>query len=391
MPETDPPASRFPVVIADANQNEETAGAIPGSESLVRALLDTVPVLMWSANPDGQLTYLNQQCVDYAGRTLKDFVNLGWTDLIHSDDLDETLKAWSHAVQTSSAYHVKYRLRRADGEYRWFLVRGQPLRDAEGRAIQFFGLNFDIDESTKTAQALQRTQEKLAQASKIATVAELSASIAHELNQPLQAIVANGHACQRWLASNPPNIEKALSAAERVVRDGHGAADVLNRTRALFKHAKPAKVDLDLNKLILQVCALMADELRRNAIFLDTLLAEDMPATQADAVELQQVLVNLVRNAIEAMAATTRQSRALLIQSRRDGDSVVVDVRDQGTGLHDTEKIFEPFITSKEAGMGMGLAICRSIIEAHSGRIWVERNDGAGVTFSFSIPLEAPD
>jgi two-component system, LuxR family, sensor kinase FixL len=265
------------------------------------------------------------------------------------------------------------------------------LRDAEGRAIQFFGLNFDIDESTKTAQALQNAQEKIAQASKIATAAELSASIAHELNQPLQAIVANGHACQRWLASNPPNIENALRAAERIVHDGHGAADVLSRTRALFKHAKPAKVDLDLNKLILQICAMMADELRRNAISLDTLLAEDMPVTKADAVELQQVLINLVRNAIEAMAATTRQSRSLLIRSRHDGDSVVVDVRDQGTGLQDTEKIFEPFITSKEAGMGMGLAICRSIVEAHSGRIWVERNEGAGVTFSFSIPLEAQE
>ena len=391
MPEADPHTNRFAVVIADADQLEETAGTIPGNEALVRALLDTVPVLMWSAKPDGKLSYLNQQCVDYTGRTLKDFVNLGWTDLIYPDDLDETLKAWSHATQTSSSYHVKYRLRRADGEYRWFLVRGEPLRDAEGRVIQFYGINVDIDEGTKATQALQSAQEKLAHASKIATVAELSASIAHELNQPLQAIVANGHACQRWLASKPPNIEEALRAAERVVRDGHGSADVLRRTRALFKHSKPAKVDLDLNKLILQVCIMMADELQRNTISVDTVLAEDLPATKADAVQLQQVLVNLVRNAIEAMAATMGQSRSLLIRSRRDGASVVVDVRDQGTGLHDTEKIFEPFITSKEAGMGMGLAICRSIVEAHSGRIWIARNEGVGVTFSFSIPLEAPE
>jgi PAS domain S-box-containing protein len=116
MPETDPGAGRFPVVIADVDQIEETAAVMPGSDALVRSLLDTVPVLMWSANPDGELSYLNQQCVDYTGRTLKDFVNLGWTDLIHPDDLDETLKAWSDAVQTSSSYHVKYRLRRADGE-----------------------------------------------------------------------------------------------------------------------------------------------------------------------------------------------------------------------------------------------------------------------------------
>jgi PAS domain S-box-containing protein len=391
MPEADLRANRFPVVIADADQLEETTGVKPGNEALVRALLDTVPALMWSANPDGELSYLNQQCVDYTGRTLKDFVSHGWTDLIHPDDLDETLKAWSYAAQTSSSYHVKYRLRRADGDYRWFLVRGEPLRDTEGRVVQFYGINVDIDAGTKAAQALQSAQEKLAHASKIATVAELSASIAHELNQPLQAIVANGHACQRWLASSPPNIEQALRAAERVVRDGHNSADVLRRTRALFKHSEPTKVDLDLNKLIIQVCAMMADELLRNAISVDTALAEDLPATKADAVQLQQVLVNLVRNAIEAMAATTRQSRSLLIRSRRDGESFVVDVKDQGTGLHDAEKIFEPFITTKETGMGMGLAICRSIVEAHSGRIWVVQNEGAGVTFSFSIPLEAPE
>jgi PAS domain S-box-containing protein len=391
MSEASTRASQFPVVIADADQLEETAAVIPENAGLVRALLDTVPVLMWSANPDGRLSYLNEQCVDYTGRTLKDFVNLGWTDLIHADDLDETLRAWSHATQTSSSYHVKYRLRRADGEYRWFLVRGEPLRDAEGRVIQFYGINVDIDEGTKATQALQSAQEKLAHASKIATVAELSASIAHELNQPLQAIVANGHACQRWLASNPPNIEKALLAAERVVRDGHSSADVLSRTRALFKRSMPVKVDLDLNKLIAQVCAIMTDELHRNVISVETLLAEDLPATQADVVQIQQVLVNLVRNAIDAMAATTRQSKSLQIRSRRDGDSVVVDVQDQGTGLPDTEKIFEPFVTTKEAGMGMGLAICRSIVEAHSGRIWVSRNEGLGVTFSFSIPLDAPE
>ena len=175
------------------------------------------------------------------------------------------------------------------------------------------------------------------------------------------------------------------------MRDGHNSADVLRRTRALFKHSEPAKVELDLNELILQVCAMMAEELIRNAISVDTVLAEDLPATKADAVQLQQVLVNLVRNAIEAMAETAQQSRSLVIRSRRDGDSVVVDVKDQGIGLHYTEKIFEPFITSKEAGMGMGLAICRSIVEAHSGRIWVGQNEGLGVTFSFSMPLEAPE
>ena len=243
----------------------------------------------------------------------------------------------------------------------------------------------------RAEHALRDARERLAQASKIASLAELSASIAHEINQPLQAIVANGHAGLRWLDATPPNIEKAIRTAKRVVRDGNAAAEVVSRIRALFKHAAPAKVDLDVNKLILQVCALMADEIHGNVLSLDTSLAQDVPRIKADAVQIQQVIVNLVRNAIEALAATTERPKPLLIRSRRKGDNVVVDVQDHGTGLADLEKIFEPFITTKQTGMGMGLAICRSIIEVHAGDIWVVRNEGPGVTFSFSLPIEASD
>jgi PAS domain S-box-containing protein len=243
-------------------------------------------------------------------------------------------------------------------------------------------------ERTRAEDALRDAREQLAQASRIATVAELSATIAHEINQPLQAIVANGHASLRWLDATPPNIEKAIHTAKRVVRDGNAAADVVSRIRALFKHAAPAKVDLDINKLILQVCSLMADEIQGNGVSLETELGEDVPRIRADAVQIQQVIVNLVRNAIEAMAATMERPKPLCIRSRREGDNVVVDVQDHGVGLADSEKIFEPFITTKETGLGMGLAICRSIIEAHAGRIWAARNPERGVTFSFSLPIE---
>jgi PAS domain S-box-containing protein len=159
MPENDLSASRF-AAIADADQIQEAAAAIPGSEALVRALLDTVPALMWSANPDGEPSYINQRVVDYTGRSLADFVNLGWFELIHPDDLDETIKAWSHAAKTGSSYHVKHRLRRADGEFRWFLVRGEPFRDAEGHVVQFFGLNVDITEQEQLTKALRKSEEE---------------------------------------------------------------------------------------------------------------------------------------------------------------------------------------------------------------------------------------
>ncbi|WP_229751391.1 PAS domain S-box protein, partial [Undibacterium terreum] len=266
----------------------------------------------------------------------------------------------------------------------------REVRDTDPELIQMMssiaGQVGQFIERTRAEEALRYAREKLAQASRIATVAELSASIAHEINQPLQSVVANAQACRRWLAAMPANIEKARFSADAIVRDGYATADVIFRIRALFKRSAPAKVDLDINKLIFQICTLMADEIQANEILLDTRLAQDVPMIRADAVQIQQVIVNLVRNAVEAMSVTTGHKKSLLIRSRRDGEDVVVDVQDEGTGLANLETIFEPFTTTKETGMGMGLAISRSIVEAHAGRIWVVRNEVHGVTFSFSLP-----
>jgi two-component system, LuxR family, sensor kinase FixL len=183
---------------------------------------------------------------------------------------------------------------------------------ASAQVMKFFGLDADIDDGAELSKALRDAQERLAQASRLAAVAELSASIAHELNQPLQAIVAHGRACVRWLAATPPRIEEAKYSAEQVLRDANSAADVVSRIRALFRHTAPQKIDLDINKLILQVCTLMADDLQRNAISLETILGEDVSRIGADAVQIQQVIVNLVRNAIEALAATEERPRLLV-------------------------------------------------------------------------------
>ena len=265
------------------------------------------------------------------------------------------------------------------------------VRDADPELVQIMtSVGYQLGqfiERTRAEDALRHAREKLAQASRMATVAELSASIAHEINQPLQAVVANGQACRRWLAATPPELDKARLSAEAIVRDGYATADVISRIRALFKRTDPAKVDLDINKLILQVCTLLASEIDGNVISLETQLAQPMPMIRADAVQIQQVIVNLVHNAIEASSATRERNKSLLIRSWHDGDNVVVGVQDEGTGLANLERIFEPFTTTKETGMGMGLAICRSIVEAHAGRIWVTRNEVRGVTFSFSLPM----
>ncbi|WP_196251561.1 PAS domain S-box protein [Cupriavidus necator] len=271
----------------------------------------------------------------------------------------------------------------------------REVRDADPELLQMMTtVGYQVGqfiERTRAEDALRHAREELAQASRIATVAELSASIAHEINQPLQAVLANGGACRRWLAATPPDIDKARLSAEAVVRDGKATADVVCRIRALFKRTAPADVQLDMNKLIVQVCTLMADDIHGNVISLETQLARDVPMIRADAAQIQQVIVNLVRNAIEALAATAVLPKSLLIRSRCDGDNVVVDVQDEGMGLANLEPVFEPFVTTKETGMGMGLAICRSIVEAHAGRIWVVRNEVRGVTFSFSLPIKTSD
>ena len=268
-------------------------------------------------------------------------------------------------------------------------ARDQRGTEAAGaQVMKFFGLDVDIDDGAELEKALRDAREKLAQASRLAAVAELSASIAHEINQPLQAVVAHGHACLRWLAAMPPRIDEARHSAEQILRDANAAADVVGRIRALFRHTAPQKVDLDINKLILQVCTLMADDIQRNAVSLETVLWENVSNISADPVQIQQVIVNLLRNAIEALAATEERPKQLVIRSRRDAHNVVLDVEDNGAGYMDFEKIFEPFYTTKETGMGIGLAICRSIIEAHAGRIWAVPNKSRGVTFSFSLPIE---
>lgn len=195
------------------------------------------------------------------------------------------------------------------------------VRDADPELVQMMiSVGSQVGqfiERTQAEDALRHAREKLARASRMATVAELSASIAHEINQPLQAVVANGQACQRWLAATPPDIDRARLSAEAIVRDGYATADVISRIRALFKRTAPAQVDLDINKLILQVCTLMADEIHENVILLETQLAQDLPMIRADAVQIQQVMVNLVRNAIEALSATVEPPRPVLIRSRR--------------------------------------------------------------------------
>jgi C4-dicarboxylate-specific signal transduction histidine kinase len=301
-------------------------------------------------------------------------------------------REWARARETETTYNTTHRTRAADGSYRWVKSRAEPMRDDVGRIIHWYGVNFDIDDHKRAEEALRVTEAQLSQATALATVSGVAASIAHEISQPLAAMVANGHACQRWLAADPPNLERAQLAAERIVRDGTSAAQVVSRIRSLFKRTDLTRTLVNLNQVIGEVSRLMTDELAGKNVGIEADLADDLPPIWADPVQMQQVIANLARNGVDAMASEEIGPRVLGFRSRRDETNrVLIEIRDHGSGLEDVEKVFEPFFTTKQEGMGMGLAICRWIVEAHEGRLWAGHNSPRGAVFSFTLPISPRD
>jgi PAS domain S-box-containing protein len=260
---------------------------------------------------------------------------------------------------------------------------------SDGHKI-FTGFIRDISEKKKADEALRNIQAQLSRATRTATVGEFAASIAHEINQPLAAVVANGHACLRWLSAGPSGLAKAQEAAERIIRDGKEAGEVVRRIRALFKHTPLEKIDLDLNEVISEVLRLFAGEASKRGVTMETELGDDLETVEGDRVQLQQLLFNLLLNGIEAMDPVLDCPKKLFIRSKRHNpETILVEIQDSGVGMEDSEKVFEAFFTTKEHGMGMGLAICRSIIDAHHGRLWAASGNGAGTTFSFTLPVQS--
>jgi len=388
MRDADGRIMRWCILLTDIEDRITAEEALRRSERELGLIIETIPALVWSAAPGGELTYVNRRVLEYTGATLETLAKDGWTNFIYPDDFEPTVSAWSHSVATGQQHEIQYRLRRWDGEFRWFHVLGQPARDSEGRITRWYGLLIDIDDRKKIEEALRTTETRLSRATQIATVGELAASIAHEVNQPLAAVVANGHACLRWLSAQPPNLSKAREAVERIVRDGKEAGEVVRRIRALFKRANVEKTILELNEIIREVLGLLQSETLKRRVTVETDFDRGLTPVAGDRVQLQQLTLNLLLNGIEAMDPVLDRPRKLFVRSRCQGrDSVLVEIRDCGVGLKDPDKVFDAFFTTKENGMGMGLAICRSIVEAHNGRLWAASGEGAGTTFSFTLPV----
>jgi C4-dicarboxylate-specific signal transduction histidine kinase len=253
-------------------------------------------------------------------------------------------------------------------------------------------LRLEIAEREAAQEGLIRAQAEIARIARITTMGELAASIAHELNQPLGSIVTTGDACLRWLAANPPNLDEARQAVEAIIRDGTRASSVLVRTRGLLRRGERLRERLDINDVVREVIALLDGELRRNGVSLRTEMPANLRAVVVDRVLLQQVILNLIMNAMEAMRAVSDRARVLRIRTEEQpSGSIVVLVQDSGVGLDPEQlsRMFEPFYTTKVQGIGMGLTISRSIIEAHGGRLWAVANEGPGSTFCFTLPIDA--
>jgi signal transduction histidine kinase len=311
---------------------------------------------------------------------------------VHPEDIPLLHDIIEQARNAGTDFECEYRLQMPDESVKYLHMVAHGTRDEDGR-LEYIGAVQDVTARRLSEQALVKAQSQLAYVTRATALSALTASIAHEVNQPLSGIITNASTCLRMLAAHPPDVEGARETARRTIRDGNRASDVISRVRALFTGKEPAIEAVDLNEVTREVLALSLSDLQRNRVVLQSELAKDLPAITGDRIQLQQVILNLLRNASDAMVDVHDRPRQMLVRTEReDGDRVRVSVRDAGVGVDpdNVDKLLDAFYTTKTDGMGIGLSISRSIIERHHGRLWAEANDGPGATFSFSVP-SGPD
>jgi PAS domain S-box-containing protein len=365
-------------------------------EGKIRRLVDAniIGIIIW--NLEGQIQEANQAFLQMVGYDREDVASgrVRWTDLTPEEWRDRDTRALAELAQTGTALPSEKEYIRKDGSRVPVLIGAATFDERRDLGVAFV---VDLTER-KRAEADMRDSERryrevqleLTHANRVATMGQLTASIAHEVNHPIGATLMNAETALRWLAAQPPNLDKATQAIERIVKDGKRAAGIVDRIRDLVKKAPARKDKLEINEAILEVIGLTRSEISKHGVSLQMQLAKDLPLIQGDRVQLQQVILNLIVNAVEAMSQTGEYPRELLIGTEMGPESVRIAVQDSGPGLPQagSERAFEAFYTTKPSGLGMGLSICRSIVEAHGGRLWTTPNEPRGAVFCFTLPIE---
>jgi PAS domain S-box-containing protein len=381
----------FLQINTDITAQKRAAEELRNSEERWRAVFENSAAGIVLADLSGRIQLVNsafEKMLDFSREELR---AMSIMEITHEDDRQSNRVLLSELLGGERDYFkIEKRYRRRGGAPIWVHNHVSLVPGTEGIPQFMMAIVEDVTERRRSAQALQEAQGQLAHMARVTTMGQLAASIAHEVNQPLAAVVTNANASLRWLGGSNPNLDEASAAMKRIVREGVRASEIIQGIRSLVKKAPTQTAPLNLNDLIREVLALTQHEMERNDVSVETELGADLPDVMGDRVQLQQVILNLVMNAIEATTGVTEGMKALMVASLREGsDQVVVAIRDTGPGIDPQSlgQLFEPFFTTKPTGMGMGLSISRSLIEAHGGQLWARAEESRGATFRFSLPV----
>jgi len=366
--------------------------SLQSSEDRLRRVINTIPAHVWSTMPDGSVDFINHRLLESTGLSTEALLGSGWQSIVHPDDRARYVSTWTSALAAGEPVEIEARVWTAQRDYRWLLVRNVPLRDGLGAIIKWYGTGIDIEDRKRAEEGLRKAQADLAHANRVTTMGELCASLAHEINQPISGAITNASTCLRRLDREQPDIEGARAAASLIIRDANRAAEIINRVRLFFRKGVVTKERVDVNEMIREMELLLHNEAAQHSVSVQTKLAANQPLIVADRIQLQQVLMNLMINGIDAMKAVDGP-RQLTLGTQNDGnEQLLVSVEDTGIGLPPNQagQIFNAFFTTKEYGTGMGLRISRTIIEAHGGRLWAMDNHPRGASFHFTLAV-SPD
>src|SRR5580704_15539962 len=374
-----------------AQRLQDLYESLQGSEDRLRRVINAIPAHVWSTLPDGSVDFINQRLLESTGLSIEALLGSGWQSIVHPDDRARYLAKWRSALAAGEPVEIEARVWTEQRDYRWLLVRNVPLRDGLGRVVKWYGTGIDIEDRKRAEEGLRKAQGDLAHANRVTTMGELCASLAHEINQPISGAITNASTCLRRLDREPPDLEGARAGALLIIRDANRASEIINRVRLFFRKGVVTKERVDINEMIREMEMLLHNEATQNSVSVQTKLAADQSLIVADRIQLQQVLMNLMINGIDAMKAVDGPRQLTLGTENDSNQQLLVSVQDTGIGIPPDQagQIFNAFFTTKEHGTGMGLRISRTIIEAHGGRLWATDNHPRGASFHFTLAVSS--